>query len=183
MGKALIKGALWGGIVVFIWGFISWGLIPWHAMAFKKFHNQGAISLLIRESAPSSGIYLLPDPMAAKNAKEKAEIRQDMKKGPFIFASVRLEGCSMSVLKFVGSLIMDLVVAFFITWLLLHTKGMNYGKKVGFVTMVGLIAAILGHFPAWNWWGFPGSFVLVGMVDVVIGWFLAGLVMARFARP
>jgi hypothetical protein len=37
------------------------------------------------------------------------------------------------------------------------------------------------HVPYWNWWSFPEEYTLVAMADLAVGWFLAGLVIARVA--
>jgi hypothetical protein len=37
----------------------------------------------------------------------------------------------------------------------------------------------VSHFPYWNWFGFSAAYVIVIILDSLIAWTLAGLVMAR----
>jgi len=87
-----------------------------------------------------------------------------------------------SIAPYVLAFILQLIGAFLITLLLLQTKDLGYWNRVGFVTLIGLTVGILGAFPNWNWWGFSFGYVLIETLDLVIAWFLAGLVIAPFAK-
>lgn len=54
--------------------------------------------------------------------------------------------------------------------------------KVLFIALVGLIIGFVSHAPYWNWFGFSTPYVIVIILDTVIGWTLAGLVIARFSE-
>jgi hypothetical protein len=51
-----------------------------------------------------------------------------------------------------------------------------------FIALVGLIIGFVSHAPYWNWFGFSTPYVIVIILDTVIGWTLAGLVIARFSE-
>jgi uncharacterized membrane protein len=55
--------------------------------------------------------------------------------------------------------------------------------RVACVTLVGLLATIMTSVPFWNWYGFPTDFTLAQMAEHVVGWFLAGIVLAAIVRP
>ena len=59
----------------------------------------------------------------------------------------------------------------------------SYLQRVGLVTALGLFLALLGHVAYYNWMHFELSYTLVFVVDVVVGWFLAGLVIAAIVKP
>ncbi|MGE5196404.1 MAG: hypothetical protein ACM3JI_03635 [Anaerolineae bacterium] len=190
MKKSLLMSAVLGGAIVFIWGAISWMVIPWHAPTMLKFHDEETVAGVIKKNAPEDGIYVLPsypsfkEPVAKEaEQKEMAELREKMKKGPFIFASVNLHGMDpQSPLLYVRSIIIQMIGAFFVSYLLMHTSGLTYFKRVWFVMITALIAWIICLLPAWNWWGFSTCYVIVALLDLLIGWFLAGLVIAGLIR-
>ena len=76
----------------------------------------------------------------------------------------------------------QILAAMLITYLLLKTKSMKYWNQVGFVTISGIIAVLLGIVPSWNWWHFPGQWIFLEAFDLVVGWFLAGIVMAKLIK-
>ncbi len=181
MGKALIKGSLLGGIIFFIWIMISWMVLPWHCQFMKTFKNETAVANTLMENTENDGIYLLPN-LCDKNV-DLEERTQSMKKGPVIFASIQRYGSNIdSIAPYVTSLIIQFIGAFLIAYLLSLAKNLNYLCRVWFVTLIGLTIGVLGALPNWNWWGFSFDYVLIEILDYVIGWFLAGLVIAAFVK-
>nr|NGX46595.1 hypothetical protein [Chlamydiota bacterium] len=65
---------------------------------------------------------------------------------------------------------------------LLKTKAMKYGRRVCFVTVVGLFLGLMSALPMWNWWAFPAGFTIVSILDPMIAWFFGGLVIARLVK-
>ncbi len=55
--------------------------------------------------------------------------------------------------------------------------------RVLFVTLLGIFGFATVSVPYWNWYGFPTDFTLAEAIDHVVGWFLAGLVLAAIVRP
>lgn len=48
------------GLVLFVWGFISWAVLPWHMMVANGFADEAAVSQVLKENAPQEGVYYLP---------------------------------------------------------------------------------------------------------------------------
>jgi hypothetical protein len=190
MGKVIGKCGIIGGIVVFIWMLISWMLIPWHSATINKFENEEKVATVLKENAPVSGVYMLPNMCHFKSPVTKEEMqkyrmaeKEMMRNGPIVFAGIRKDGVDpSSAAPFIRALIIQIVAGFFVTWLLLMTKGLKYMQQVGFITLLGFLAGIMTLLPAWNWCGFSTGYVVVGMLDLIIGWFLAGLAIAKLAR-
>jgi hypothetical protein len=51
------------------------------------------------------------------------------------------------------------------------------------VTLMGIFASFVTNVPFWNWYGFPRDFTAAQIVEHVVGWFLAGIVLAAIVRP
>lgn len=180
MKKAILCGIV-GGIVVFIWGMVSWKMLPWHVRSLHQFKNEAQVYEAIKKNAPVSGIYVLPNMYGASAAQESHQ--KMLAKGPVMFASVLVEGAGhLSVMPFVIALATQIVGAILIMWMLMQTKLNSFRKKVGFVVLVGFLVGLLGVLPAWNWWGFSGAYVLSCFGDLIIGWGLAGLAMVKLMK-
>jgi len=188
MNKMLAKCAFIGGIIVFVWGMISWMLLPWHTMAMNKFKDEQRVAEVIRENAPISGVYILPNMYRISGTEEEiqkqmAKDAELMQKGPVMFSSICLTGMDVkSVSPFITSIIINILAAGVITWMLMQTKGLKFMNQVGFITLGGVFVALVGDLPQWNWWGFAGNYIFVCMLDHVVGWFLAGLAMAKLMK-
>jgi len=178
MGKALIKGTVLGAVIVFIWMMISWMVFPWHCTVMNTFTDEDKVSSVIMENTLKDGIYVLPNICESAN-----EHTQAMKKGPVMFASIQRYGFDVnSMAPYILSLIIQLIGAFLITYLLLLSKDMGYWKGVWFITLFGLTIGVLGLLPNWNWWGYSIGYVGLGILDLVIAWFLAGLAISAVAK-
>jgi hypothetical protein len=77
----------------------------------------------------------------------------------------------------------ELVEAIVAAWLLAQAAIASYGARVGFVTGIGVVGSILAEAPYWNWYSFPLDYSLANAVLQVVGFFVAGVVMAWYLKP
>lgn len=186
MLKPLVLGGLLGGLVLFVWGMISWMALPWHLMTLEKFKDEVAVAQTLSANVSGSGVYILPNPHrqdpSLTEAQRKAAEEDSMKRmmeGPFMFASVNPRGGgSMGTMMGIG-LATQILAALMATWLLMQTTGLTFWRRVGFLVTLGLLAGVIVELSHWNWWDFSTAYTAVGLGDLLIGWFLAGLVIAK----
>jgi hypothetical protein len=189
MLKSLVLGAILGGLTAFIWSFISWDLLPWHEKQLRSFQNEDEVSAVIAAHAPESGNYLLPtgpsqEGMSPDQKKAAQEIRMEkMQKGPLVFAAVRREGFGSFPKVLVTQLIYQILAALLLTSMLLQTSGLSYARRVAFLAIAGLAASVIADLPNWNWWGYSATYTVVNLIDYTLTWLLAGLVIAKVAKP
>jgi len=139
-------------------------------MVANKFTNEAAVAQALKENSPQQGVYFLPF-----SEKDHAPNQVGA------FANVLPQGTDMNMGKQMATAVMTQIIgAFLVLMLLNQTSGLSYYGKVGFVALVGLVIGFVSHAPYWNWFGFPAPYVLVTLLDTTIGWFLAGLAVARF---
>ena len=183
MMQKLVKCGIAGGIVLFLWGMIAWTVLPWHKMHMMKFKDEARVARVVAENAAQSGIYILPNTMnIPKDSQAMMSARDAMRQGPFVFASVSLDGKSPDMgVPIVKGFILKVIAACLVTWLLLQTK-LNYNRRVGFVTMIGVVIGIMATLPHVFWLGFPLGFSVACMFEIIFGWFFAGLVIAKLAK-
>jgi hypothetical protein len=55
----------------------------------------------------------------------------------------------------------------------------SYWHRVGFLVVVAVTAGVICHVSDWNWWGFSAGYTAVAFADLIIGWTLAGMVIAK----
>jgi hypothetical protein len=177
-----IKAGILGGIVLFIWSAISWMVLPWHEQTIHSFKSGQAVVHAIKANVEKSGIYFFPA-MHPEAIESNMEITQPATgHEPMIFASVHLEGMPSMAMSMVIGFINAIVAALLVAWLLTKATGLNYIGRVGFVVVFALAAGIITDIPAWNWFRFDMQYTLVMLADMLIGWFFAGLVMAKFSK-
>jgi hypothetical protein len=183
VNKQLALGSILGAIVLFVWSAIAWNVIPWPGDPLRAFTNEDMVEQAIVANAPKSGNYLLPNPhKAGLTSEQQQKSAEKMFHGPMMFASVRLEPLGSMPKLLVMQFLTQLIVALIATFLLLQTSGLSYGKRVVFVTAIGLLIFVGGKVDQWIWWSFSNAFLVMELGAIVIGWFLASLVIAKFVR-
>lgn len=186
MSRSHLKASVLGGLIVFVWGLFSWMVFPWHQSTLKQFSNESEVAGAIQGSVMESGMYVLPNTFHYDDQTSQHHMKRSkemMENGPFVFAAVSQYGMGkMSLRPFIVSLIIQIAGAFIVVWMLMQTKGLHFKQQVAFVTLFGLGVGVLGELPNWNWWGFSSSYVLACIVDLVIGWFLAGMAISKVIK-
>lgn len=176
--KQLVLGSLVTGVVLFLWGFVFWGLIPVPGMHEPT--DEAALWESLGETIPESGAYYVPNFEGGPEAVERHEM------GPTAMLFVRVEGSptmppSMMVIGFFHMAATAFLIGLLMMRLSAHLR--TYRDRVVFVALVGIVVAFWADL-AWPvWWRTPWSFFLGMAVYDVVAWLLAGVVLARFVRP
>ena len=178
----VIKCGLIGGFVIFLWGAISWTVLPWQKSQLKSFANETEVRNAIGDNMYGSGLYTLPNlHKYANRPEELSSAKYRMRVGPYALVAVMADGRNPEMAgNAVAALVVDVIAACLVTWLLLKSsQTLEFTKSVKFITVVGAVIAIAGTMPYVIWFGFPGSFAMGAMLETVVGWFFASLAISR----
>ena len=182
--RIIIAGII-GGIVMFMWGAVSHMVLPVGEMGLKAIPNETAVVADLRANITEPGMYFIPgmDMSRAQTPEEEAAWTEKYTAGPNALLIYHPTGeTPMSPRQFAAELGTDILasifVALFFTWMT-----PSFSKRVVLATLIGLVAWLSIDVSYWNWFRFPGSFIAGELVDQVVGWFAAGLVMAFIAKP
>lgn len=177
MLKSLVLGGVLGGALVFIWGAVSWMVLPWHDATLNRFTNEDVVSVTLDAYAPDTGVYML-----APGMDEEGKPIADVEPGRVVFAAIQKPMPSMNPAMLKG-LVSSILAAILVTWLVLKAGLPGYGQRVLCVVIFAAAASLAGIVPNWIWWGFGADYTLVSVADMLISWGLAGLAIAWVARP
>ncbi len=177
MGRKLVAAIL-GGLVVFMWGYVSHMFLPFHQDAVKTFsHSPSEFADFFGELS-ESGVYSFP--MVDSDGKLSEAQKAIWEKGPRVtMAVVRKDGGSEAMTKqllmsFAWSIAAALVAA-----IVLGSVGGGFGRKVFVATLIGGFAALATHVQFWVWFEYSNKFLVAYVIDSVVAWFFAGIVMAK----
>ena len=182
--RGFLAGIL-GGIAMFIWSFVAHDLLPLGEIGMRQFNDEDRVlDTLKTDLGDAAGIYHFPGHMAGPNAtrQERAEaIKRAMEKaasgpsGILIYHSSR----QFSFGKLLGvEFATELLEAILAVFLLTQTRIQSFGGRVGFVVVVGILAAITTNIPYWNWYGFPSNYTAAYMFTEIVGFLFVGIVAA-----
>jgi hypothetical protein len=81
--------------------------------------------------------------------------------------------------QFAGDVLAILIAAFLLSKATVH----GYLPRVLFVGLMGLLPTLQVDIPQWNWYGFPTMFCAAQLVVHLVGFLVAGLVVAKVVNP
>ncbi|MEP7234079.1 MAG: hypothetical protein ABI778_02170 [Ignavibacteriota bacterium] len=184
MLRTLLAGFL-GAIVLMIWGFLSWAVLPFHGSTTQTLPNEDAVTATLKSGNVESGTYRIPG-MGKDAASKKVEMEK-MTAGPIAWIHYQREGYGeMDVMYMIKGFLVCLfscILAASLLGKLSWSLASKYGARVGFVILLGLFLAVAGHLNDWAWLGYSTSFSLNMIADDIIGWSLAGCVIAWRIKP
>lgn len=179
----VLGAALLSAVVVMVWGGVSWLVLHWRTDELQAFRSEAEVGRVLASNAPSPGLYLLPNSPGGGSDWKAAGER--MRAGPVVVAMVRpgrLE--SWSFARLLGATLLNQWAAALLMILLLRSAAVeSYPGRVFFCTGLGLLSGLLGAVPDAIWWEHPWIGALAAVADLMISWFLAGLVIARVTAP
>lgn len=166
------KGAVAGGLIAFAWGAVSWMALPFHERAIKAFDDAGPIVAAVEAAAPASGVYILHNDPAGQSAPTD----------PFLFLSYHKKGWGGMGPSMALGLLMQMIGGFFWTWILGKIPGLTMKDAALYGCFFGICVGALGAMPNWVWWKFPLGFSLLYVLDAVVAWAAASVVIARWCQ-
>ena len=183
----LVLAVLLGGIVLFLWGFISHEALPLYKNSLVKFTDESAVTQAIVANAPAPGVYFMPYvPQEAKGMSSdefktaQQSAMEKLQHGPFVFAAVRLGDMGAVPVYFLVQFVTDMLTALFLALVLMKVQGQSYWNRVMTCVWIALAAFTVKSLPMWNWYSFSGAFTFAELVDLLGRMFFAGLVIAKF---
>jgi len=184
VGKVLV-GALVAGIVVFCWGAISHMATPIGEMGHHPIPGEEKVIAAMKDSIREPGLYDIPgrDMSKSMSPPEQEAYVARIKQGPTGILVIHPDGGEVMSPRQLLTELGSSVVAALMAALVLTQVRSGYFGRVLVVTAMGLFGFVSILVSYWNWYGFPTDFTIGAALDEIIGWFLAGLVLAAIIRP
>jgi hypothetical protein len=190
MTKRIVIGGIVAGIVMFIWGALSHAVLGLEESAIKQFPNEPVVMAALTTNLKEAGFYFFPGmDMSPNMTKEQSAAAQKAwtekyLAGPRGILIYHPDGQqAMSPKQLGAQLVSEIIAAIIAAWLLSQATAVTcYMGRVCFVITLGLLPFLIVNFPYWNWYGFPGKFTLIELVDKVVCFGLAGLVLGAIVK-
>ena len=190
MTRIFLAGLL-GGIAMFIWSSIAHMVLPLGETGLSEIPNEQTILDAMQHNiAEKSGLYIFPGfglgPNPTREQKNEAmkHMADNFARRPSGILMYNAAGSRpIDMVRWLGvEFLTEVAEALLAVYLLSKTRLTNFGTRVGFMIVAGILAAIATNISYWNWYGFPTSYTLSYVSTQVVGFFCAGLVAAFVLR-
>lgn len=181
--RVLIAGIL-GGIAMFVWTGLAHMATPLATIGISQMSHEDVVLNAMAEGVGSqSGLYFFPwvDPSDPRMMEKEAALTKVKPTGILIYhpPGRSTDMTRPLIHEFIKELAQSLIAAF----LLSLTFMAGYFARAGFVTLIGVFAALGTDVSYLIWYGFPLNYTLANIAIGLVGAVVAGLVIAAIVKP
>ena len=183
----IVLGTFVGAIIIYFWLFASWMLLGIHNSSFRPLPSHDDVTSALGAKGLKTGAYHAPSwPESPDDEAAMAEFNAQHEAGPIFTIFYHKEGLPvMGPKTFACAIALDVASAAIVAIALwcAAPRLTNYFCRVGFVAMLGLLVALMGHVSYWVWMLFPVDYTIAMCADQIVGWLLVGLALAAIIKP
>ncbi len=184
MKRGVLVPGLLGGLVALVWMLISNTMIPMKSnLVHQIAPNQLELHAALKENITEPGTYSIPSLPPDQQASFPDYQDQPVYSVTY---SGYTHGQPGSPADIVTPIAIIFLVAFLAAWILSMTsqaKVSSYGKKVAFVTLLGIVIALHDDVLQMFFGPQPRDYLVYLAINNVLTWFWMGLVIAWKSKP
>jgi hypothetical protein len=183
--RRILIAALLGGLANFLWGAVSHMVLPTGDMGLKALPQEDAVVAAMRQTIHEKGVYFIPgmDMHKKMTAEQQSAWEGKIKSGPVALLVYQpAGGQTLSLRPLLIELLSNIAAALVAAIALARMTG-GYAGRAFTVMLLGLFAWLSISVSYWNWYQFSDAFTRAEAVDQILGWLVAGLVIAAIVRP
>jgi len=173
--KKILIGSLVGAIIMFIWSFLAWMILPVHENTYKYTDKQDAILQVLAESNLESGMYGMP---SAPTKEEQMKIMEENKGKPGAAIQYLKEDPGMGANQYIFGLLFNFIMVFAASMLLVNNMNGSFFSRWWMVMMFAVVIIFGIYLMQWNWMGHTWDYTRDFILDTACGWGINGLWLA-----
>jgi len=171
-----------GGIVMFIWGAVAHMALGLGDVGMRQPVAEDAVLGSLRPGlGEQAGVFVLPsvDPAKMHDKTVMDAYSTKAKASPYALVVYMPQGDDLSDMsgtlprQWASDTLSALALAF-----LMGLAAFSFMTRLSIALAAAVFAWLSTLVPYWNWYRFPTNFTLAALIEQVIGWLLAGAVMA-----
>ena len=170
MKKTLI-GGLVGALILFIWQFLSWGVIDLHGSQMDYTPQQDQLMAAINAANLEEGDYFMPRAPRDASAEAQEAAMNEAEGSPWALLRYRKEMKNQMGMNMFRGFMICLVSVFLLGWLLQQFSEVTLSKAVIAALCVGMIGYMTNPYLNSVWFE-GGSFP--DLIDAVVPWAAIG---------
>lgn len=171
--RRIILGAVVGGIIIFIWQFLSFALLDLHRPAQQYTSNQDEILSYLSSKFTTDGQYFLPTTPKGASSEEMEANMKNADGKPWAVISYHTAWKSDMTMNMIRGLLVDMVMAALFCWILSRMTNPRFVTIFMSAISVGLIVFL--NVPYTNHIWYDSFDLMAHLMDAIVSWGLVGL--------
>jgi hypothetical protein len=174
--KKWLIGSLVGGILVFLWQFLSWTILPLHSGEAKYTPAEKEILKTLSASGLKDGMYMLPTaPPEASSMEDHEKIMKEMEGKPWATLIYRSAYKNDMVMPMIRGFLVDWFLVFTLIYILTRGGTPTAIRVLAGSVAIGLFTFLVGPYTMHNWFQTPNETYTGHLIDGIVAWGLVGI--------
>jgi hypothetical protein len=171
--KKILVGSLVGGLLIFIWQFLTFAALDLHYADHQYTDKQDVIMNALKEQQLPEGGYFLPSLPKTATKAEYEEYGKWIDGKPW--ATIHYHNAmNMSMgMNMARGYLVDVIIVALLCWMLLRMRPLSMGRVLTASIFTGLIVFLNGVYTGHIWYQFFDTSVY--LLDALVSWGLVGL--------
>lgn len=178
--KNRLIGAAVGGLIIFIWQFISFAAINFHLPAQTYTPKQAAILSTLASEQLEEGGYYMPGLPEGASMQEHEKLMDEAKGKPWALVQYHHKFENNMVMNMVRGLLTNVLMLFLFTWILLRLGKITIGKAVTACLITGMIVFFNAAYTNFIW--YQTFDIWAHLADAIVSWGLTGVWLGWWFR-
>jgi len=180
--KKSIIGAIVGGIIIFIWQFLTWGMLNLHEAQQKYTPKQDSVLAYLGTQFSDDGAYMMPTfPPGTSNSEMETKMKaMEGKPWAQVVYHKSMDGMNKMFRNMGRSILVDIFIVWLLCWLLGKINAPSFGTIFLGTLFTGLIVFLNAPYTMHIWYGsfdltahFIDALVAWGVTGIWLGWWLS----------
>ena len=178
--KKSVIAAVVGGLIIFMWQFISWGAANLHGRSQQYTPKQEAIMSFLQSQQLEEGGYIMPSLPRTASSEEWTALMENSDGRPWMSVQMHHSMNNNMVMNIVRSLVVDMLTVALLCWILLQLGAPTLRTIFLASLFTGLIVFLNAPYTGFIW--YSGFDIWAHLADAVVSWGACGLWLAWWLR-
>lgn len=173
--KKTIVGAIVGGIIIFLWQFLSWAALNFHEAQQQYTPKQDSILAYLNTQFSQDGGYLLPNSAPGTSSDDiQKQMKASMGK-PWvqIMYHKSMGGTDKMLMNMGRGLLINIITVWLLCWLLVKIPSPSFGTIFTGTLFTGLI--VFFNIPYINHIWYETFDLMAHFTDALVSWGITGI--------
>ena len=176
--KKHILFSIIGGIILFVWQFLSYAMPDFHKSAHAYTPLQDSLLNQFERVGLKEGMYMLGMPNPDKPEEVAASWNEES--STWAIVNYRIDDSNNMALPMSRGVIICIIIAGILFWLFRHTQDSSLSKKILISVAVGFISFLYVPYSNFIWYKAPD--IYAHMMDGIIPWLILGFIGHLFLK-
>ena len=173
--KKWLIGSLVGAVIVFIWQFLSWTILPIHDGEAKYTPAQTELLNSISSALKEDGTYMLPTVAPGASMDEHEALMKSMEGKPWATIIYRSSYKLDMVMPLVRGFLIDVALVFLLIYIITRGGTPTSTRVLAASVAIGLFTFLVGPYMMHNWFQTTTASFMGHFIDGLVAWGLCGI--------